>query len=82
MNFTDIFVGGSPSLISENFDLAKNISGCVGLSTVAELNPIPLQCTAENDVIDCSLCSNEVSVDGPPYTLIMSNICSLYVYYV
>ena len=60
MNFTEIFVGGVPSLISEELDLA-NISGCVGLSTVAELNPIPFPCTTGNDVMDCSLCSDKVS---------------------
>lgn len=62
MNFTKIFLGGVPTLLNEELRV-PNISGCISISTVAELTPIPFRCTTENKDMDCSVCPDEVSAD-------------------
>ena len=61
LNFTRIFVGGSPALLQDGVRLdADNLTGCVAVSSLAVIQPTPLQCVLNQHVTDCTFCSDQV----------------------
>ena len=60
-NFTEIFVGGVTQELGMELGVS-NLTGCIGFSSVAMIDPVPLVCTTGSVSGSCSTCSNEVNI--------------------
>ena len=59
-NLTDVFVCGVPHDLGNASREISNFTGCAALSSDVTLDPLPLNCSSDNQVRPCSFCLNEV----------------------
>ena len=67
-NFTEVFVGGVTQELGAELGVS-NLTGCIGFSTVAMINPVPLVCTTGSASGPCSTCSNKVNYINADHNL-------------